>query len=144
VLWAPDSVGLPALSEVLRLYDEGGVIANGQRLTPGGAPYGSERYWGLPATATTPASTLGDFIFSNDFPNIMASFDAPTGLTGSNMKFTEQEFYDVHELTAPESVDGDLRRAVGVVAGAHLRSREAGDRRHRGAVQRFRRCLGGV
>jgi feruloyl esterase len=76
-----------------------GVVANGQHLTPGGAPYGSERYWGLPATATTPASTLGDFIFSNDFPNIMASFDAPTGLTGSNMKFTEQEFYDVHELT---------------------------------------------
>ena len=76
-----------------------GVIANGEHLTPGGAPYGSEFFWGLPATPTTPVSTLGDFIFSNDFPNIMASFAAPTGLTGRNLQFTAGEFDLVHALT---------------------------------------------
>ena len=93
-----------------------GVVANGQRLTPGGAPYGSEAFWGLPATATTPVTTLGDFIFSDDFPNYMGSFDAPTGLTGSNMRFTESEFYKVHELTGvydPTNPDLTAFRARG-------------------------------
>jgi feruloyl esterase len=76
-----------------------GAIADGQRLTPGGAPYGSEAFWGLPAAANTPVGSLGDFIFSNDFPNVMASFDAPTGVTGRNMLFTREEFHRLHELT---------------------------------------------
>jgi Tannase and feruloyl esterase len=95
---ATDGCVTPAQAEVANRW-WAGVSDNGQRLTPGGAPYGSEMYWGLPATPTTSVTTLGDYIFSNDFPNVMASFDAPTGITGRNMQFTAKEFHRLHELT---------------------------------------------
>jgi Tannase and feruloyl esterase len=88
----------PAQAEVANRW-WAGPVADGQHLTPGGVPYGSEIYWGLPATPTTSVTTLGDYIFSNDFPNVMGSFDAPTGITGRNMQFTTKEFQRLHELT---------------------------------------------
>jgi feruloyl esterase len=45
----------------------------------------------------SPANSEAAWAF--DFPNYMASFDAPTGITYKNIEFTKQEFRKLHELS---------------------------------------------
>jgi feruloyl esterase len=105
-----DACLTPAQAVVANQWWSGPIDGYGGRLTPGGVPFGSEMYWGVPANANTPQTSLGDYIFSNDFPMWMSAFDAPTGITGTNMKFDRQTFDQMHVLTGMyDPTNPDLR-----------------------------------
>lgn len=92
----------------------GPVTEDGVRLAPGAMPVGSEPAWigtMVPPEGETEMShlTLGDGAWAYDFPNYMASFDAPTGITYANMEFTSEAFDRLHELSGLyDPTDPDL------------------------------------
>lgn len=103
-----DEDGPGCLSEeqalVVRKLWEGPRDETGAPMTPRNMPKGSELAWiktMVPEAGVTEMShrTLGDAQWSYDFPNYMASFDSPTGITYANMEFSRKSFDRLHELT---------------------------------------------
>lgn len=91
-------------AEVARRLWEGPVDETGAHLAPRSMPKGSELAWiktMVPEAGVTEMShrTLGDGAWSYDFPNYMADFDAPTGITYQNMEFTRAAFDRLHKLS---------------------------------------------
>ncbi len=83
---------------------EGPVDETGAHLAARAMPKGSELAWiktMVPSEGVTEMShlTLGDGAWSYDFPNYLASFDAPTGITYANMAFDRATFDRLHELS---------------------------------------------
>jgi len=94
---------------------QGPVDQRGRHLTPGDMPYGSELAW-IGSMVLKPGqrfsfATSGDYTWSWDFPQYMARFDGPTGITNRNIRFTSAEFRHLTQ-TSPiiDSTDPDLSR----------------------------------
>ena len=106
----------PAQADVVNKLWSGPVDRHGVHLSAGDMPYGSELSWigtMVPAdpNAILSPTTVGDAQWSYDFPNYMARFDAPTGITYQNIQFTRREFAYLHQLTGIyDPTNPDLRR----------------------------------
>lgn len=91
-------------ADVVRKLWDGPVDETGAHLTPRNMPKGSELAWiktMVPELGVSEMShrTLGDAQWSFDFPNYMASFEGPTGITYANMEFNRESFDRLHELS---------------------------------------------
>lgn len=91
-------------ADVVRKLWEGPVDETGANLAPRSMPKGSELAWiktMVPEEGVSEMShrTLGDGAWAYDFPNYMASFDVPTGITYANMDFDRATFDRLHELS---------------------------------------------
>jgi hypothetical protein len=92
----------------------GPVDQDGNHLSAGDMPYGSELSW---IAGITPAPGVirnlqnsGEFQFAYDFPNYMTRFDGPTGITNQNIQFTETQFDSLMPLAGIwDSTNPDLR-----------------------------------
>jgi len=86
----------PAQAQVANLVWRGPVDENGTLLSPGDEPYGTELAWAgsiaLDKGVVFNGNTSSEFAFSNDFPNYMARFSPPTGITNQNIQFTSSQF----------------------------------------------------
>src|ERR1700712_3631881 len=100
---APMSCLSPAQAAVVNKLWSGPVDPYGNHLSPGDMPYGSELGWigsSVPADSTAVINpTNSAAAWANDFPNYMASFNAPTGITYKNIKFTDNEYNKLNELS---------------------------------------------
>lgn len=93
-----------AQADVVRKLWEGPVDETGAHLAARAMPKGSELAWiktMVPEAGVTEMShrTLGDGAWAYDFPNYMARFDAPTGITYANMAFDRATFDRLHALS---------------------------------------------
>jgi hypothetical protein len=93
----------PDQARVANLLWQGPVDPSGAHLSAGDMPIGSELAWPgtmvLPTGSTISPTTTVDGAFSYDFPNYMATFGAPTGITAANIKFERSEFDFLHQLS---------------------------------------------
>ena len=100
-----DSCLSPAQAEVVRKLWSGPVDAEGNHLSAGDMPIGSEAAWPgtmVPKEAGQKMSlaTVGDYQWSFDFPNYMAQFGEPSGITNQTMKFDKASFEQLNALSA--------------------------------------------
>ena len=100
-----DSCLSPAQAEVARKLWHGPVDENGDRLSAGDMPIGSEAAWVgtmIPKQAGQKMSldAVGDYQWSYDFPNYMASLGEPTAITNQNMKFDKASFERLNAYSA--------------------------------------------
>ena len=107
---APDCL-TPDQARAANLIWRGPEDEKGERLAPGGMPYGSELAWAgsmaLPRGTKFSPDTSVDYAFSYDFPNYMSSWRR-TGVTNANIEFTEEEFRRLdamHGLNDPTNPD---------------------------------------
>lgn len=88
-------------AQVANALWQGPVDSHGTHFSAGDMPYGSELAWPgvmvLEKGAILSSATSIDAVFSDDFPNYMAKWDSPTGITWQNIKFDAREFRDLHE-----------------------------------------------
>ncbi|HEX8376083.1 MAG TPA: tannase/feruloyl esterase family alpha/beta hydrolase, partial [Geminicoccaceae bacterium] len=95
---------------------QGPVDERGDRLFPGGMPYGSERAWigsMVPEKAgdKITLATASDYQWSWDFPNFMSAFGEVTGVTNRNMEFTRAGYERMTRLRGLyDPTDPDLTR----------------------------------
>jgi hypothetical protein len=105
-----------AQADVVNKIWQGPIDQQGDHLSPADWPRGSELGWigsMVPNSNATPPNTqinmlLGDYQFSWDFPQYMASFKTPTGIDNRNMQFTRQDFnilMELQQLFDPNSPD---------------------------------------
>ncbi|WP_158601836.1 tannase/feruloyl esterase family alpha/beta hydrolase [Pararobbsia silviterrae] len=88
---------------VVRKIWSGPVDEHGRHLTAGDMPIGGEAGWlggMVPKHVGDPIGlkNSADKAFSWDFPNYMAQFGAPTGITNANMAFTSAEYTKLTKL----------------------------------------------
>jgi hypothetical protein len=94
---AEDSCLTKAQADVVRKLWDGPVDERGDRLSAGDMPIGSEAAWAgtmVPKQAGQKMTldSVGDYQWSYDFPNYMANFGVPTGVTNQNIKFDKESF----------------------------------------------------
>jgi hypothetical protein len=93
----------PPQAKVANLLWQGPVDPQGDHLSAGDMPRGSELAWPgvmvLDKGAILSSATSIDAVFSDDFPNYMAMFEGPTGITWRNIVFDKQEFKDLNTLS---------------------------------------------
>jgi Tannase and feruloyl esterase len=90
-------------AEVARRLWQGPLDEHGNRLFPGGFPYGSELAWlgamvpEKPGAAVT-VGTASDAQWSWDFPSFMSTLGKTTGVTHQYMTFTKASFESLMQL----------------------------------------------
>jgi hypothetical protein len=92
-----DSCLSQAQADVVRKLWDGPVDGQGNRLSVGDMPVGSEAAWAgtmVPKEAGQKMTldAVGDYQWSYDFPNYMARLGQPTGITNQNMTFDKAGF----------------------------------------------------
>lgn len=100
-----DSCLSPAQADVVRKLWSGPIDAEGNHLSAGDMPVGSEAAW---AGTMVPKevgqkmtlANVGDYQWSFDFPNYMAQFGSPSGITNQTMKFDKASFEQLTALSA--------------------------------------------
>jgi feruloyl esterase len=101
-------------ARVVRKLWTGPIDGEGDRLSAGDMPVGSEAAWVgtmVPRGANQKISldSVGDYQWSYDFPNYMASLDGPTGITNQNMTFDKPSFETLNALSGLyDPTDPDL------------------------------------
>ena len=98
---------------VVRKIWTGPVDSEGNRLSAGDMPVGSEAAWVgtmVPkAGQKMSLANVGDYQWSYDFPNYMATFDGPTEITNQNMVFDKASFERLTALSGLyDPTDPDL------------------------------------
>lgn len=94
-----------AQAGVVRKLWSGPVDAAGNHLSAGDMPVGSEAAWAgtmVPKEAGQKMTleNLGDYQWSYDFPNYMAQFGQPSGVTNQNIAFDRESFERLNALSA--------------------------------------------
>ena len=91
-----DSCLTQAQADVVRKLWQGPVDQQGDRLSAGDMPVGSEAAWTgtmVPKQGQKMSlAAIGDYQWSYDFPNYMARLGEPTGITNQNMTFDKAGF----------------------------------------------------
>jgi Tannase and feruloyl esterase len=92
-----DSCLTKAQADVVRKLWDGPVDDQGDRLSAGDMPIGSEAAWAGTMVPKQPdqhmtLNAVGDYQWSYDFPNYMAQLGQPTGITNQNMGFDKASF----------------------------------------------------
>jgi hypothetical protein len=101
-------------ARVVRKLWTGPVDSEGNRLSAGDMPVGSEAAWVgtmVPKAAGQKLSldSVGDYQWSYDFPNYMASLEISTGVTNQNMTFDRASFEKLNALSGLyDPTDPDL------------------------------------
>jgi Tannase and feruloyl esterase len=92
-----DSCLTKAQADVVRKLWDGPVDDQGDRLSAGDMPIGSEAAWTGTMVPKQPdqhmtLDAVGDYQWSYDFPNYMAELGQPTGITNQNIGFDKASF----------------------------------------------------
>lgn len=103
-----------AQADVINRLYQGPITPSGERLFPGGMTYGSELAWigGMVPAHDEPLSEANclDISWCQGFPDHMSSFDSPTGIDWSNLRFDAEHFARMHELSGIyDPTNPDLR-----------------------------------